>query len=113
MDSNPTTRAGPRDVLRRGHGGASVVGPVPGRRMARIDARADHVGSLLRPPSRWEAWGALAGGRREGVGCKGVEDAALREVVALQEGAGCRVVADGEVRRGSFLAELVAATTGV
>src|SRR3954469_20017186 len=113
MDSNPTTRAGRHDVLRRGHGGGSVVGPVAWRRMARIDARADHVGSLLRPPALLEARAASAAGRLGAVELKAVEDSAVRSVVALQEEAGCPVVTDGELRRESFQAELAAATTGV
>jgi 5-methyltetrahydropteroyltriglutamate--homocysteine methyltransferase len=81
--------------------------------MARVDSRADHVGSLLRPRSLLEARAAHAEGRLDSVSFKAVEDAAVREVVALQEEAGCPVVTDGELRRESFQAELVAATTGV
>jgi methionine synthase II (cobalamin-independent) len=78
-----------------------------------VDARADHVGSLLRPRALLDARGELAAGRMDEVAFKAVEDAAVREVVALQEEAGCPVVTDGELRRESFQAELVAATTGV
>jgi 5-methyltetrahydropteroyltriglutamate--homocysteine methyltransferase len=78
-----------------------------------VDARADHVGSLLRPRSLLEARAAYAEGQLDPVAFKAVEDAAVREVVALQEEAGCPVVTDGELRRESFQAELVAATTGV
>jgi 5-methyltetrahydropteroyltriglutamate--homocysteine methyltransferase len=81
--------------------------------MARIAARADHVGSLLRPPALLQARAAYAAGRLDAMAFKAVEDAAVRGVVALQEEAGCPVVTDGELRRESFQAELVAATTGV
>jgi 5-methyltetrahydropteroyltriglutamate--homocysteine methyltransferase len=81
--------------------------------MARVDSHADHVGSLLRPRPLLEARAAYAEGRLDPVAFKAVEDAAVREVVALQEEAGCPVVTDGELRRESFQAELVAATTGV
>src|SRR3954452_13052994 len=81
--------------------------------MARVDSRADHVGSLLRPRSLLEARAAHAEGRLDSVSFKGVEDAAVREVVALQEEPACPVVTDGELRRESFQGELVAATTGV
>jgi 5-methyltetrahydropteroyltriglutamate--homocysteine methyltransferase len=81
--------------------------------MARVDSRADHVGSLLRPRALLDARAELAAGRLGAPEFKAVEDAAVREVVALQEEAGCPVVTDGELRRESFQAELVAATTGV
>jgi 5-methyltetrahydropteroyltriglutamate--homocysteine methyltransferase len=78
-----------------------------------IDAHADHVGSLLRPRALLDARAELAAGRMGPVEFKAAEDAAVREVVALQEEACCPVVTDGELRRESFQAELVAATTGV
>src|SRR4051794_41877777 len=112
MDSNPTTRAGPRDVLRRGHGGGSVVGPVAWRRMARIDARADHVGSLLRPPALLEARAASAAGRLDAVAFKAGEDAPIREGVGLPGGAGCPGGTDGELRPEAFQARLGGGTNG-
>jgi 5-methyltetrahydropteroyltriglutamate--homocysteine methyltransferase len=81
--------------------------------MVRVDSHADHVGSLLRPRSLLEARTQRVAGSLPAPDFKAVEDAAVREVVALQEEAGCPVVTDGELRRESFQAELVAATTGV
>jgi 5-methyltetrahydropteroyltriglutamate--homocysteine methyltransferase len=81
--------------------------------MERVESHADHVGSLLRPRSLLEARAQLAAGSLPAPDFKAIEDAAVREVVALQEDAGCPVVTDGELRRESFQAELVAATTGV
>jgi 5-methyltetrahydropteroyltriglutamate--homocysteine methyltransferase len=81
--------------------------------MGRVDSHADHVGSLLRPRSLLEARTQRVAGSLPAPDFKAVEDAAVREVVALQEEAGCPVVTDGELRRESFQAELVAATTGV
>jgi 5-methyltetrahydropteroyltriglutamate--homocysteine methyltransferase len=78
-----------------------------------VDARADHVGSLLRPPELLAARTAYAEGKLEPAAFKAIEDSAVREVVRLQEEAGCPVVTDGELRRESFQAELVAATSGV
>jgi 5-methyltetrahydropteroyltriglutamate--homocysteine methyltransferase len=73
-------------------------------------ARAEHVGSLLRPPELLEAR------NRDydltGAGLKAVEDAAIREVVAMQERAGFPIVTDGEFRRESFQSELTAAVDG-
>jgi 5-methyltetrahydropteroyltriglutamate--homocysteine methyltransferase len=64
--------------------------------------RADHVGSLLRPPellrarSEHKAGGISAGELRR------VEDAAIRDVVRMQEEIGLQGVTDGEFRRGSW-----------
>jgi 5-methyltetrahydropteroyltriglutamate--homocysteine methyltransferase len=77
-----------------------------------IEARAEHVGSLLRPPSLLEARAEHAEGRLDHAGLKRVEDAAIREAVALQEEAGLQVLTDGELRRESFQAELTAAVDG-
>jgi 5-methyltetrahydropteroyltriglutamate--homocysteine methyltransferase len=77
-----------------------------------IDARAEHVGSLLRPPELIEAREAHAADAIDDAQLKAIEDAAVRDVVSLQESAGCPVVTDGELRRESFQAELVAATDG-
>ena len=74
-----------------------------------IDARAEHVGSLLRPPGLLAARDAHAAGRLDDAGLKAAEDAAVREVVAMQERAGMDVVNDGELRRESFQAELTRA----
>ena len=71
------------------------------------------MGSLLRPPELLRARAEHAAGRLGATEFKAVEDAAVRDVVALQEEAGIPVVTDGELRRESFQAELVAATSGV
>jgi 5-methyltetrahydropteroyltriglutamate--homocysteine methyltransferase len=77
-----------------------------------ITARADHVGSLLRPPALLSARDEYAAGRLAPAALKRAEDEAVREVVALQEAAGMEVVTDGEFRRESFQSELVAAVDG-
>ena len=77
-----------------------------------VTARADHVGSLLRPAELLEARGRLATGELEPADFKAVEDRAVDHVVALQEDAGCPVVTNGELRRESFQSELVAAVDG-
>ncbi len=77
-----------------------------------ITARADHVGSLLRPPALLRAREQHDAGEIEPAAFKAVEDDAVREVVALQEHAGCPVVTDGELRRESFQSELTAAVEG-
>jgi len=78
-----------------------------------ITARADHVGSLLRPARLLGARRGLAAGELGAADFKAVEDQAVRDVVALQEAAGLEVVTDGELRRESFQSELAASVEGV
>ncbi len=64
--------------------------------------RAEHIGSLLRPRSLLEARRRHAAGEIDAGELRACEDAAIRDVVALQEAAGLRVVTDGEFRRGAY-----------
>lgn len=64
--------------------------------------RADHVGSLLRPPALKTLRDDVAARRASAADLRAAEDAAVREVVALQEAAGLRGITDGEVRRTSW-----------
>jgi 5-methyltetrahydropteroyltriglutamate--homocysteine methyltransferase len=77
-----------------------------------VTARAEHVGSLLRPPRLLDARREIAGGKMGAAEFKAIEDQSVREVVSLQEQVGCPVVTDGEIRRESFQSELTASTTG-
>jgi 5-methyltetrahydropteroyltriglutamate--homocysteine methyltransferase len=77
-----------------------------------VNARAEHVGSLLRPGYLREARDAYARGELTPAGLKAAEDRAVREVVAMQEDVGLPVVNDGEMRRESFQSELTAACDG-
>jgi 5-methyltetrahydropteroyltriglutamate--homocysteine methyltransferase len=77
-----------------------------------VTARADHVGSLLRPPELLAARRQLAAGELGPADFKRIEDRAVRAVIAVQEEAGCPVVTDGELRRESFQSELTAAVEG-
>src|SRR6478672_11393256 len=58
--------------------------------------RADHVGSLLRPPDLLE-----------------IEDKAIREVVALQREVGLQTATDGEFRRASWHMDFIYSLDGV
>jgi 5-methyltetrahydropteroyltriglutamate--homocysteine methyltransferase len=78
-----------------------------------VTARAEHVGSLLRPPYLLQARAQRAAGTLEPAAFKAVEDRAVREVLALQHQLGCPVVTDGELRRDSFQSELAAAVDGI
>lgn len=77
-----------------------------------IDARADHVGSLLRPAKLLAARDAFVAGTLDAVGLKAAEDDAVRAAVTMQERAGLEVITDGELRRESFQSELSAAVDG-
>jgi 5-methyltetrahydropteroyltriglutamate--homocysteine methyltransferase len=61
--------------------------------------RADHVGSLLRPPELKQARERAARGEIDRAALRAVEDKCIREVVALQESVGLQSITDGEFRR--------------
>jgi 5-methyltetrahydropteroyltriglutamate--homocysteine methyltransferase len=75
--------------------------------------RADHVGSLLRPPALKEARDARKQGRISAVQLREAEDAAIREVVRLQEDIGLQGVTDGEFRRSSWHMDFLFQVGGV
>ena len=75
--------------------------------------RADHIGSLLRPAKLREAFKLHASGKLGDAEFGRIQDAAIRDVVALQEDAGLQVVTDGEFRRGSYWSRFVELTDGL
>jgi 5-methyltetrahydropteroyltriglutamate--homocysteine methyltransferase len=75
--------------------------------------RADHVGSLLRPPELLRAREELAEGTIDGDELRGIEDEAIRDVVALQEAVGLRSVTDGEFRRASWHMDFIYQLDGI
>ena len=77
-----------------------------------VDARVEHVGSLLRPGFLRDARDAYVRGELTPAGLKAAEDRAVREIVAMQEEIDLPVVGDGEMRRESFQSELTAACDG-
>jgi 5-methyltetrahydropteroyltriglutamate--homocysteine methyltransferase len=64
--------------------------------------RADHVGSLLRPPALLRAREEHAGGRLSAEDLRTAEDDAIAEVVKMQEEVGLQSATDGEFRRTSW-----------
>jgi 5-methyltetrahydropteroyltriglutamate--homocysteine methyltransferase len=75
--------------------------------------RADHVGSLLRPPALLAARDRFA--RRE-IGAeqlREVEDDAVRDVVRMQEDVGLRSATDGEFRRSSWHMDFIYQLDGI
>lgn len=75
--------------------------------------RADHVGSLLRPATLKRAFRDRREGRLSEKDFGAVQDAAIRDVVALQESVGLHSVTDGEFRRASYWAHFVDAVDGL
>ncbi len=61
--------------------------------------RADHVGSLLRPPALLAARARHADGEIDANELRAVEDETIRDVVRMQEDIGLQGVTDGEFRR--------------
>ena len=77
-----------------------------------IAARADIVGSLLRPRELLAARDDRAAGRITEAEFKAAEDRAVDHAVALQEKAGLEVLSDGEMRRLSFQSQMTEAVDG-
>jgi 5-methyltetrahydropteroyltriglutamate--homocysteine methyltransferase len=75
--------------------------------------RADHVGSLLRPPELLRARQELAEGAVDAAALAEVEDAAIRRVVALQEEVGLQSATDGEFRRTSWHMDFIYQLGGI
>ncbi|HEX3803386.1 MAG TPA: cobalamin-independent methionine synthase II family protein [Solirubrobacteraceae bacterium] len=76
-------------------------------------ARADVVGSLLRPPALLDARARWLGGDLDTHSYKQVEDRAVDEALALQESCGLDVVTDGEMRRMFFSGVITDAVEGI
>src|SRR4029450_4007635 len=75
--------------------------------------RADHVGSLLRPPQLLKARDDFASGRIDAGELRGVEDEAIRTIVRKQEEIGLRSATDGEFRRESWHMDFIYQLDGI
>ena len=75
--------------------------------------RADHVGSLLRPPRLLQAREDFAAGRLAADDLRAVEDEAITDVVAMQEEVGLQSATDGEFRRASWHMDFIYQLGGV
>ncbi len=75
--------------------------------------RADHVGSLLRPPELLRARAEHQAGRLPVEELRPIEDAAIRDVVRMQQEIGLEGVTDGEFRRGSWHMDFLYQIDGV
>ena len=75
--------------------------------------RADHVGSLLRPPELRAARDRFAAGEIDAGELRAIEDEAIAGIVAMQESAGLQSATDGEFRRGSWHMDFIYQLDGV
>src|ERR1039457_927414 len=73
----------------------------------KTELRAEHIGSLLRPPELLEARGTLTGAELHAL-----EDIAVRDAIWKQREIGLDVLSDGEMRRGSWLTDMAEAVDG-
>jgi 5-methyltetrahydropteroyltriglutamate--homocysteine methyltransferase len=74
--------------------------------------RADHVGSLLRPPGVHRARAAYREGTLEQHQLRVIEDAAILHALERQQAAGVDIYTDGEFRRTGFQNDLIEAVEG-
>jgi 5-methyltetrahydropteroyltriglutamate--homocysteine methyltransferase len=75
--------------------------------------RADHVGSLLRPPALLDARAEFAAGRIDSGQLRAAEDAAIADIVAMQAEAGLQSATDGEFRRASWHMDFIYQLGGI
>ena len=92
--------------------GQTAVQTTTGRRTT-PPFRADHVGSLLRPPSLLEARAAFEAGRIDADALRAVEDEAIRNAVAMQREVGLQSATDGEFRRATWHMDFIYQLGGV
>jgi 5-methyltetrahydropteroyltriglutamate--homocysteine methyltransferase len=81
--------------------------------MATAPFRADHVGSLLRPPELKEAREAFKTGSITREKLTAIEDASIKKAIALQEAAGLQSVTDGEFRRAFWHVDFLTGFDGI
>jgi 5-methyltetrahydropteroyltriglutamate--homocysteine methyltransferase len=75
--------------------------------------RANHVGSLLRPPELLEARERRQKGEIDDAQLRQVEDRSIRDVAKMQEDVGMRGITDGEFRRTLWHADFLSGFDGI
>ncbi len=75
--------------------------------------RADHVGSFLRPAALLAARERFHSGAIDGAALRAAEDAAIAQIVRLQEDSGLQSITDGEFRRTYFHIDFLEQLDGV
>jgi 5-methyltetrahydropteroyltriglutamate--homocysteine methyltransferase len=86
---------------------------VAGGRRTSPPFRADHVGSLLRPPQLLKAREEFQDGTIDALKLRAVEDDAIRDVVKLQRDVGLQSATDGEFRRASWHMDFIYQIGGI
>jgi 5-methyltetrahydropteroyltriglutamate--homocysteine methyltransferase len=81
--------------------------------MSAAHYRADHVGSLLRPPELLEARRQFDEGKIEAARLREVEDTSILKALQLQQESGIDVSTDGEYRRAGWSAAAAGAIEGL
>ena len=94
--------------------GGLTVGTVPGMSDRTTPPfRADHVGSLLRPPELLRARQDFADDKLSAEELRAIEDDAIRGAVRMQEEVGLRSATDGEFRRASWHMDFIYQLGGI
>ena len=75
--------------------------------------RADHVGSLLRPPELRKARDDRAAGRISAEELRAIEDTAIASVVQMQRDVGLQTATDGEFRRTTWHMDFIYQLGGI
>jgi len=91
----------------------SATFQLPDRLMSLPPFRADHVGSLLRPPALAEARAAHRSGTLEATALRAAEDTAIADAVRRQQACGLQSITDGEFRRDWWHLDFLAQLDGV
>ena len=86
---------------------------IPGGRRTQPPFRADHVGSLLRPPQLLRAREEFDQGKIDAEQLRSVEDDAIRHVVKMQRDVGLQSATDGEFRRSSWHMDFIYQLGGI
>src|SRR5688572_19184414 len=84
---------------------------MPGEKIAPF--RANHVGSLLRPPELRQARDEHQKGKLSAAQLREVEDRCIRDAVKMQEDVGMQGITDGEFRRTLWNADFLSQFRGI
>ena len=78
-----------------------------------LPSRAEHIGSLLRPRSLKNAFGAFQRGEISADLLNEVVDASIIDAIMMPENCGLNTITDGEFRRGSWFLGFVDSVLGL
>ena len=78
----------------------------------KTEIRAEHIGSLLRPPELLECRAANAEDLLPAADLQQLEDCAIQDAIQRQRDVGLDILSDGEMRRGSWLTDMADAVDG-